>query len=59
MTLGRLTLGEQSEFQFGDSWTHLCTVGAERIDPLMQLGIVPPHIQQLVELAAACRACNH
>jgi Plasmid pRiA4b ORF-3-like protein len=41
--LGALTLGEQFlyEFDFGDSWLHLCTVGSARIDPTEQLGIVP------------------
>jgi hypothetical protein len=41
--LGRLGAGEQFvyEFDFGDSWTHLCTVAEQRIDPLAQLGIVP------------------
>ena len=29
------------EFDFGDSWTHLCEVGTERIDPESELGIVP------------------
>jgi Plasmid pRiA4b ORF-3-like protein len=40
--LGRLKAGEQFvyEFDFGDSWLHLCTVGAHRIDPLETLGIV-------------------
>ena len=28
-------------FDFGDDWTHLCTVGSERIDPLDELGIIP------------------
>jgi hypothetical protein len=28
-------------FDFGDDWTHLCTVGEERIDPLDELGILP------------------
>jgi hypothetical protein len=43
-SLARLALGEQFvyEFDFGDSWTYLCSVGAERIDPLQQLGITPP-----------------
>jgi hypothetical protein len=43
VTLGRLKAGEQFvyEFDFGDSWTHLCTFGSERIDPLAQLGIAP------------------
>jgi hypothetical protein len=44
LTLGRLALGEQFvyEFDLGDSWTHLCTVGEARIDPTEALGIVPP-----------------
>ena len=42
--LSRLTLGEQFLylFDFGDDWTHLCTVSEERIDPLDELGIIPP-----------------
>jgi hypothetical protein len=42
-TLSRLRLGEQFVyvFDFGDDWTHLCTVGGERIDPLDTLGILP------------------
>lgn len=41
--LSRLDLGEQFiyEFDLGDGWTHLCTVGATRIDPTDELGIVP------------------
>ena len=41
--LSRLSLGEQFayEFDFGDSWTHLCTVGPRRIDPLEELGVAP------------------
>lgn len=41
--LSRLELGEQFVyvFDFGDDWTHLCTVGPERVDPLETLGIVP------------------
>jgi len=41
--LSQLKPGEQFvyEFDFGDSWLHLCTVGNERIDPLDTLGIVP------------------
>ena len=33
-TLGTLTRGEQFvyEFDFGDSWMHLCTVAQARID---------------------------
>lgn len=43
--LSRLTPGEQFayEFDFGDSWTHLCTVAERRIDPLEQLGVIPDH----------------
>lgn len=42
-TLARLRAGEQFVyvFDFGDDWTHLCTVAAERIDPLDELGIIP------------------
>jgi hypothetical protein len=42
-TLGRLRAGEQFVyvFDFGDDWTHLCTVGGRRIDPLEALGVVP------------------
>jgi hypothetical protein len=42
-TLGRLRAAEQSVymFDFGDDWTHLCTVGDHRIDPLETLGILP------------------
>ena len=29
------------EFDFGDGWTHLCTVGEERIDPLEDVGVTP------------------
>lgn len=41
--LSRLQAGQQFAYTFdmGDDWTHLCTVGPERIDPLRQLGIVP------------------
>lgn len=41
--LSRLGLGERFVyvFDFGDGWTHLCTVGPERVDPLETLGIVP------------------
>ena len=28
-------------FDFGDDWTHLCTVGEARIDPLDAVGVVP------------------
>jgi hypothetical protein len=42
-TLSTLALGEQfvGEFDFGDSRTHLCTVGPARIDPESEVGIVP------------------
>jgi hypothetical protein len=41
--LGTLELGEQFVyiFDFGDDWTHICTVGESRIDPLETLGIAP------------------
>lgn len=41
--LGCLGAGDQFvyEFDFGDRWTHLCTVGDQRIDPLESLGIIP------------------
>ncbi|GAB1813601.1 IS1096 element passenger TnpR family protein [Mycobacterium sp. MUNTM1] len=41
--LSTLSPGEQFvyEFDFGDGWTHLCTVGPEPIDPEDELGIVP------------------
>ncbi len=40
--LSRLSAGEQFVYvyDFGDDWTHLCTVGAERIDPMETLGIL-------------------
>jgi len=43
--LSRLSADEQFLYTFdmGDDWTHLCTVGAVRIDPLETLGIVPDH----------------
>jgi hypothetical protein len=43
ITLARLKNDEQFvyEFDFGDCWTHLCTVGPTRIDPIEQLGILP------------------
>jgi len=42
--LSRLKPGEQFvyEFDFGDSWLHLCTVGEQRTDPSETLGITPP-----------------
>ncbi len=41
--LSRLAPGEQFTyiFDFGDDWTHLCTVAQARIDPLEELGIIP------------------
>jgi hypothetical protein len=41
--LSTLTAGQQFAYVFdlGDDWAHLCTVGAERIDPLDTLGITP------------------
>jgi hypothetical protein len=41
LTLGRLAAGERFlyKFDFGDSWWHLCTIGAHRVDPLEELGI--------------------
>lgn len=43
LTLGRLTAGEQFvyEFDFGDSWLHLCTIGADGIDPVAEIGVRP------------------
>jgi hypothetical protein len=41
--LSRLRAGEPFLYAFdlGDGWTHLCTVGSERIDPEDELGNVP------------------
>jgi hypothetical protein len=41
--LSRLRPGEQFVYLFdlGDDWAHLCTVGAQRIDPVAALGILP------------------
>lgn len=41
--LSRLSLGEQFAYVFdlGDDWAHLCSVAAERIDPLDTLGVLP------------------
>ncbi len=43
VTLGVLKPGQQFVYVFdlGDNWTHLCTVGAERIDPMDTLGVTP------------------
>jgi hypothetical protein len=45
--LSRLSLGERFlyVFDFGDDWTHLCTVGAQRIDPAETLGVIPARPQ--------------
>jgi hypothetical protein len=42
--LSRLRPGEQFvyEFDFGDSWEHLCTIGNARVDPRDEVGWVPP-----------------
>jgi hypothetical protein len=42
-TLSRLNLGEQFafEFDFGDSWMHLCTVADEKVDPHEVYGEAP------------------
>ena len=41
--LSRLRPGEQFVYVFdlGDDWAHLCTVGAQQIDPVEVLGIQP------------------
>ncbi|MBW3578999.1 MAG: plasmid pRiA4b ORF-3 family protein [Actinobacteria bacterium] len=41
--LTRLSLGEQFtyEFDFGDSWMHLCTVADEKVDPHEVYGEAP------------------
>jgi len=41
--LSRLRPGEHFVYVFdlGDDWAHLCTVGAQRIDPVRVLGILP------------------
>ena len=41
--LSRLNLEEQFAytFDFGDGWTHLCTVGPEKIDPESEFRLVP------------------
>jgi len=42
-TLARLQPGEAFayEFDFGDGWTHLCTLLEEKVDPVEVLGITP------------------
>lgn len=41
--LSRLDTGQQFiyVFDFGDDWTHLCTIGETRVDPRDVLGLVP------------------
>jgi len=41
--LSRLALEERFAYTFdlGDRWTHLCTVGPEKIDPESTFGVVP------------------
>jgi hypothetical protein len=41
--LSRLRAGGQFVYVFdlGDDWAHLCSVGAQRIDPVEPLGILP------------------
>ncbi|MGE4426994.1 MAG: hypothetical protein AB7G37_11135 [Solirubrobacteraceae bacterium] len=41
--LSGLSAGERFVYIFdmGDGWTHLCTVGKQRIDPLTEIGEVP------------------
>lgn len=41
--LSRLGLGDRFlyVFDFGDDWSHLCTVGDAKIDPVDELGIKP------------------
>jgi hypothetical protein len=43
------------QFDFGDSWLHLCTVAARRIDPAQQLGIVPEPSVALLGLGNRAR----
>lgn len=41
--LSTLVAGERFafEFDFGDGWTHICTVGDDRIDPAAEIGVTP------------------
>ncbi|MFJ5220909.1 hypothetical protein ACIP98_40395 [Streptomyces sp. NPDC088354] len=41
--LGRLQGGAQFAYAFDmrEQWAHLCTVGAQRVDPKTELGVVP------------------
>ncbi|MBF6221737.1 hypothetical protein IU479_26920 [Nocardia abscessus] len=43
VSLDRLVAGQQFVYVFdlGDCWTHLCTVGGIRIDPIEAVGVVP------------------
>ena len=43
--LSRLAGGQQFLYIFdlGDDWTHLCTVGEKRVDPIELYGIIPAH----------------
>ena len=54
--LSRLQPGEQFayRFDFGDDWAHLCTVAAERIDPLDAVG-VRPYRRRPTSAGATCR----
>jgi hypothetical protein len=62
--LSTLTLGEQFgyEFDFGDSWTHLCTVAPTRIDSAPELGILPsgslPYRGATNSRSCASRVCK-
>ena len=42
--LSTLKAGEQFSYTFdlGDDWTHLCTVGTHRVDPVEEFGVEPP-----------------
>jgi len=55
--LSRLQPGEQFAyvFDFGDDWTHLCTVDHQRIDPLDELGIAPATPRPLLRLGRPAR----
>lgn len=61
--LSALELGEKFlyEFDFGDSWTHLCTVEPRRVDPTTATMGTPKHCRakagnQLVDCASAHEA---
>jgi len=55
--LSRLRPGEQFVYVFdlGDDWAHLCTVGAQRIDPVEALGILPGHTAAVLGLGRRSR----